>query len=647
MSPSSPISALTSAILLTTSVLYSHISEAKFSHTKLFLVGGGLKTCSSMSPNQCQSSATFEKADVKQTAYYQVSADNIDLLFSHWPEDHLLTQREELSKLLKRMANKSANNPLNRNQLRSLWRKYDTSKVINKLADKEYYMMLDALEVAQFSDTHQNSGQSDNRNRLKEEVSLSNTKNPFSIEVFSRFRELAHLKMESKTSVNTSAVQAESKSLSNENTSRKPNILVVTASARDPFEAVDFYTQVFAQTDANVTWLPIDAALNRLWQEKGNSAEACQELPAYQARILGTINRSSVYSDLVDYQKNLCAQPEKLIELIQTADGIFINGGDQSLTTQAFKNIDHSDSLLLAAIRSQLTSNQLVVGGTSAGTAVMSGNYDSVFSGTSVTKTKATRAIPMITNGRSEVALVRGAKADQLPNAGCQKASQCNDDLINDDLTYNSKGGIGLFSFGIMDTHFSERGREGRLAKLLVDTQAPFAFGVDEATALEVSWQSPESDVSDKHPKNVEQVSMKVVGQSGVYVIENSFNKNRSENKVLTHYLTRDDTASLMPKSNVLNITFAPWKVSAAPLNIELPTIKEKLFEGETFKLFAKALCYSDQKQVNAESRWNNAVTPISLTKKSNWQHGIGKVKLADTSKDYCSYKNLALDFSK
>jgi cyanophycinase len=53
-------------------------------------------------------------------------------------------------------------------------------------------------------------------------------------------------------------------------------------------------------------------------------------------------------------------------------------------------------------------------------------------------------------------------------------------------LVYDPAGGLGLFTHGSLDTHFSERGREGRLIRLAAETGQRFAFGVDEDTALVV-----------------------------------------------------------------------------------------------------------------------------------------------------------------
>lgn len=61
----------------------------------------------------------------------------------------------------------------------------------------------------------------------------------------------------------------------------------------------------------------------------------------------------------------------------------------------------------------------------------------------------------MITSGSSWNALTYGAFS------GGPKP------LNPDYLTYDEKGGLGLLTGWVTDTHFSERGREGRLIRLV------------------------------------------------------------------------------------------------------------------------------------------------------------------------------------
>ena len=40
-----------------------------------------------------------------------------------------------------------------------------------------------------------------------------------------------------------------------------------------------------------------------------------------------------------------------------------------------------------------------------------------------------------------------------------------------DDLLYDPLGGLGFFPLGLIDTHFANRGREGRFIRLISDTR--------------------------------------------------------------------------------------------------------------------------------------------------------------------------------
>ena len=344
----------------------------------------------------------------------------------------------------------------------------NNNNLINRLSDPEYFLLLDALEVAQKNN--------ETGKRLTETVFLKHSKNIFTQQVYSDYVERA-------------------KRLSN---NPQPKILVVTASARDSFEAVDFYLQAFEQAGAKSKWLPIDASLQALLAtNSGNRALLCKQLPTKRLNIQKSAYRASVYPDLVAQQNHACMEPSVLIEQVKTADGIFINGGDQSLTKQAFIQANGEDSPLMAAIRDKFNAGNFIIGGTSAGTAVMAGGLFN------------NKQNVMITSGQSDRAIFYGAHANVVPTEGCQKANAC-DEVPNDQLTYASNGGLGLFNLGILDTHFSERGRQGRLAVLARQSDNRLAFGVDERTALVVKKIS-----ADSH-------QLSVVGQSGIYIVEDS-----------------------------------------------------------------------------------------------------------------------------
>lgn len=132
------------------------------------------------------------------------------------------------------------------------------------------------------------------------------------------------------------------------------------------------------------------------------------------------------------------------IEKIAQAGAIWLTGGDQSRLTELLIGEGGRDTAMLAAIRARLEAGA-VVGGTSAGAAIMSD--------------------PMITQGDTLAAL--------LPNAP------------GEEVRFNR--GLGFFQGVLVDQHFGERARLGRLAALLVSKDQPhrIGIGIDENTAVQ------------------------------------------------------------------------------------------------------------------------------------------------------------------
>jgi cyanophycinase len=177
------------------------------------------------------------------------------------------------------------------------------------------------------------------------------------------------------------------------------------------------------------------------------------------------------------------SNPE-VVEHIRTLTGFFFGGGDQTRIIKSFYNANERiPSPALLAIRETLYATGGVVAGTSAGTDVQTLNT-------------------MITGGDSYPALLNGSQIFwsnilELPDPSV--------------LTGYGPGGIGLFPYGLLDTHFTNRGRHGRLISLAMDsTSNPlsslFAYGVDENTALVItgSWGNRQGTV---------------IGERGVFII--------------------------------------------------------------------------------------------------------------------------------
>jgi cyanophycinase len=126
----------------------------------------------------------------------------------------------------------------------------------------------------------------------------------------------------------------------------------------------------------------------------------------------------------------------RFLEQLKNATGVFFSGGDQSRIMEVLK-----DEALLRALRLRYQQG-VVFGGTSAGTAIMSGR--------------------MIT-GEGDFKVIDGARVD-------------------------TRGGLGLLPDTVMvDQHFIKRQRENRLFSLLLQGPERLGLGIDEGMALLVN----------------------------------------------------------------------------------------------------------------------------------------------------------------
>jgi len=101
--------------------------------------------------------------------------------------------------------------------------------------------------------------------------------------------------------------------------------------------------------------------------------------------------------------------------------------------------------------------------------------------------------------------------------------------------TFDKKGGFDLFSYGFLDVHFSERGREGRLIRMVTDQRqySTLGFGIDQDTAIVIDGDSFE-----------------VVGTRGVYMIDvlravKGTGERFSVEGVKVNFLSKGDTYNL------------------------------------------------------------------------------------------------------
>ncbi|SBT51234.1 cyanophycinase [Micromonospora auratinigra] len=177
----------------------------------------------------------------------------------------------------------------------------------------------------------------------------------------------------------------------------------------------------------------------------------------------------------IDLDHRTAADDPAVVRQIESMTGFFLGGGDQyRYVTTMTRGTAQRDSAALAAVRRKLRGGA-VVAGTSAGAQIMAGR-------------------DMITGGSVDPGLRDGAKPGYFDDA--------------DVLGYLPKGGFGFFTAGLVDTHFSRRGREARSIRLAADTHHQRVFGLDENTALEVTG------VGGGHQR------LRVLGQRGVSVLD-------------------------------------------------------------------------------------------------------------------------------
>lgn len=172
----------------------------------------------------------------------------------------------------------------------------------------------------------------------------------------------------------------------------KARIVVMTAATELPREVGDDYIRVF------------------------------ERLGVENVRIVDTVTREDASSSTA-------------LEAINKATGVFFTGGDQARITSILK-----DTELNAAIHKRY-SEGIVVGGTSAGAAVM-----------------------------PDVMIV-GGDAETNPRVEVVEMAP----------------GIGFLPGVVIDQHFSQRGRLGRLLSALAQQPAVLGFGIDENTAMVVN----------------------------------------------------------------------------------------------------------------------------------------------------------------
>ncbi|MFC3033290.1 cyanophycinase [Pseudoalteromonas fenneropenaei] len=478
---------------------------------QLVLIGGALKTCASLSPQYCQPNTVFPTA-AKTTRWFQITPQHLTQLSRAWP-----TGSEDLSRLMTQLKRSDANKRYSYAELLSL---LDSGEqpLSKRLDDTQWALLLDSLEVPAL--TQQGT-------RQVEMVQAART-------------QLA----------GSQAILANMAALIAATPSKK--YLAITASSHDPYDAADFYENLLNDFDVKGEWLALTIPL-----AQALSSGRCQDLATLRQQLSTSHSRERVYPERTQQEQLWCEKGvAALIAKIKSADAVFFNGGDQSLAKQVLFDEHNQPYPWFAALQSRA-----VIIGTSAGTALQSGGSNGHGS------------VAMVTNGTSEAAIKFGAFDQAAPADNCSEYQSCQAEHLNY-LTYDPKGGLGSFTAGILDTHFSERSRTLRLATLLAHTGQRLGFGVDETTAL----------VANVTPSHTE---LQVMGEHGVVVLE-----SKSAAEFVYHYLQPADSAKLDAK-NTLSLTLA--SSASASQALSDATYTDAIFAKNGFKNLVQSFCQSGQ----------------------------------------------------
>lgn len=576
----------------------------KFPSYSMVLMGGGLSICSSTQESACVSSPQWSD-EAKKAELYLIQPHYIKNISNaeDWPADRkpLLIQ---VAAMLQHLQSKLADTPVTQRELSRLWRSSEVEVNGSWVSGRELYSSLSGAELNFIFDQLEIAVKKSSltKSRVEEQVSAQLSKDQFSLGLYQQFVDLAR-------EVNANKKPAK----------KAPHIVVLTASGRDPYAAVDFYQSLFKQLGATVSWLPINAAYQAALRDSAGVEAGCNNFPQYLTKEQGSFQRARVYPDLASEQKDFCLKGSAhAVKQIGKADAIFINGGDQSLTYKALKQPDGTDTPELAQIRSMLERGKLILAGTSAGTAVLSGG------------SYLGQQTVMISNGQSAQALYQGALAQPAPADGCENDQSCGEGVDEKSLTYQASG-LNLFPWGVLDTHFSERGRQGRLLTLVAQTQASFGFGVDEATGLLVGFDD----------KNPALVRFHVKGNNGVYLAERSANSQFKPSKLTemtSHYFTNGDSFSLQQGQLIAN--FADWKY--APNTSNRPLLNSgNVFSSDNYRQLAQLLCGTQSRDATGQFDVAGREYKLKLHRPAQAASRTGQYAVGNVHKSYCSYRNV------
>ena len=278
------------------------------------------------------------------------------------------------------------------------------------------------------------------------------------------------------------------------NAGATPTIGVLTSAFENPWYDHDINVTALKSAGAKVVYIPMEGGMRKALDENNNCLYASLHYANYgNSNSLSTnFHMDQVYPDIAAERTRLCANNAAVLNsTLAGLNGIFFAGGDQARHLETFVSKDRSGAYTvlspqLLALKTRFDAGQLVVAGTSAGAAAQAGG---VWKGVKV---------PMLGAGRSWEVLNAGYSAGTGPTASESLGG-----------ALYAEGGLGFFKYGVLDQHFSQRTREGRMIRAVKDSGLDYGFGVDENTTLVVG-----------KPDAAGKTTMTVLGAGGVFIAD-------------------------------------------------------------------------------------------------------------------------------
>lgn len=505
---------------------------------KLLLSGGGLAFCSNFKPQFCSKNTTNDFTVQPGSTKYTLSEQTLRPVTQTEAFKAVDKARQDKLNTIFQYFYTNPTEVSHVEEIRAVFRDhidgFDAGALFNNLPNNLYYAILDYADKTPWH---------------SETVSFEATANWSDKKILKTFVEQAQRKRQKGEAL---------------------KLGFITAAARDPFNSVKYYQQTFLQIatsigieDVEIVWLPFDIGLTQLTTLKTD----CDELETLRTRN-NLFNASARYPDLAKQQKTFCDNPQEIYDFIMHAHGVFISDGqytddrNQVRLLSLFSQWDihsssHKNTRLTQLLQQKFISNQIVMAGDGAGAIALTGG---IFN---------SRPIPMITGGTSDVALIRGPFALKPVPSGCEKDGNCPFGILEDDLTYERVGGAGMFNLGIVDSNFSELGRQARLAVLAASTKTRFSFGIDKNTALLVS----ENNIN---AEGIQLTQFEVIGENGLMILDMRdaiFKTQSGKHQIigLHHYLNNEDTFAFNNTTQQLSFKFAENSKSLSGKTLLLP----------------------------------------------------------------------------